>query len=199
SRVAGALAMGLGDAASGPAAQRRPLSGGRGGRRAAPGIAARALRQRRRGPGRPVPRSQRRLALGGPALDRDPGAGHRRAAQCAPAGAGALGPLTPGEHAMEEQTPGPPHLIVVDAHAVIEGAEPLRVLWKRDPGEAARGLINLLSWAMGEQHVAFRVMLDHAVDPGDIDDEPGHLEIRRARSGQSVSALMISELEDLLG
>lgn len=100
---------------------------------------------------------------------------------------------------MEEPVSSPPHVVLVDARAVIEGAEPLRVLWKRDPAEAARGLINLLSWAMGEQHIAFRVVLDHSVNPGDIEDEPGHLEVRRTRAGQSVSALMISELEEMLG
>ena len=82
--------------------------------------------------------------------------------------------------------------VAIAAGSVFIDGQPVHL---KSPEDAIKAGVVLVP----EDRKAQGVVLDHSVNPGDIEDEPGHLEVRRTRAGQSVSALMISELEEMLG
>ena len=91
-----------------------------------------------------------------------------------------------------------PQILVVDAGAVIEGAEPLRALYKSDPSEAASRLLNLLSWAMGEREAQILVVLERSIRRRLGEAAAVNVAVHRPEPNQTVDAAIRALLDGLV-
>lgn len=111
-------------------------------------------------------------------------------------------PMVPDLETDPDGDPGPegevgPQIVVVDGPTVIEGAEPLRALWTSDPSDAALRLVNLLSWAVGDETVEFSVYFEPAVQARAAEIGVRRVNSLRSEEGQTVAEAVMDELRRL--
>lgn len=90
-----------------------------------------------------------------------------------------------------------PQIVIVDGPAVIEVSGPLRELRATDPSEAALRLVNLLSWAVGDETVEFSVYFESSVRERVAEKGVRRVNSLRAEAGQEVAEAVTDALRRL--